>query len=82
MTHVTCRLTAKNRDQLQNPMYVYMYYDSHYCALYKYSYLLVLTQHNATSSHNLGACSLIDGMDGRTDGHPTVTETLLLILRE
>ena len=51
MTHVTCRLTAKNRDQLRNPTL-----GSKYTNLYKYSYLLT---YSLTPPQQWGRTSLV-----------------------
>ena len=61
MTHVTCRLTAKNRDQLWNPTLGNR-------ALATFTFFLQGAQQQTRH-----ATAAIDRWDVQTDGHPTVT---------
>ena len=68
MTHVTCRLTAKNRDPLRNPTF-----GNRVSATFTFLFpiYLLLSRWNVTSrSHCIGAATA-EKLEGSSDGMDT-----------
>ena len=96
MTHVNCRLTAKNRDQLRNPTlgnrawvtFTFYLLPCRCCAIAVgpkqqvcFAAIDQYCQHRAPSSKP-AACCCSSQQTGQTDRHCTITQTLLCEQRQ